>query len=121
MSELLKQREAFLKRAQNVPVIENKSAPASKRPRLETSKSRGKVVPVKNFHLIHKIVTHMKNRHLQNELLPLSLDDVLEECNSTTTVCSERGAAGTRRRASQKPETASDSRRCRQILLQAVH
>lgn len=86
MSELLKQREAFLKRAQNVPVIENKSAPVSKRPRLETSKSRGKVVPVKNFHLIHKIVTHMKNRHLQNELLPLSLDEVLEECNSTTTV-----------------------------------
>lgn len=116
---MLKQREAFLKRAQNVPVIENKSAPAPKRARLETSKK--KVVPVKNFHLIHKIVTHMKNRHLQNELLPLSLDDVLEECNSTTTVCSERGAAGTRRRAAKKPETAADSRRRRQILLPTVH
>jgi len=40
MSELLKQREAFLKRAQNVPVIENKSAPAPKRARLETSKKK---------------------------------------------------------------------------------
>lgn len=73
-------------RIQNKSLIKAlRSAPAPKRARLETSKK--KVVPVKNFHLIHKIVTHMKNRHLQNELLPLSLDDVLEECNSTTTVC----------------------------------
>lgn len=85
MSELLKQRDAFLKKAQNVPVIENRPSHPSKRPRLEKPPSK-KQPPQKNFQLIHKIVVHMKNRHLSQESHPLSLDDVLEECNSTALV-----------------------------------
>merc|ERR1712228_1104272 len=85
---LLDQRKQFLKRAAAVPVVENRSAEqASKRPRVSQGPKKSAPSGTKNFALIAKIVLHMKTRHLDKEMDPLSLHEVLEECNSTNQVC----------------------------------
>jgi len=87
MSDLLKSREAFLKRAANVPVIENRSQEqAPKRPRLSHGPKKPASGGNKNFALIAKIVNHMKTKHLTGDSFPLTLNEILEECNSTNLV-----------------------------------
>ncbi|VDD75434.1 unnamed protein product [Mesocestoides corti] len=92
---LLKEREAFLRRAKNMPVIEkpriqqqpvsqaNVSPTPAKRPFISTSRdylamdtrpqNQGR------FTLLSRVVKYMKQRHLERDLHPLSVDEILEE------------------------------------------
>lgn len=102
-SELLREREAFKKRALSNPVIEGKKRKGDddestrKRPKKEpvAGSSKAKDVAPKdpfayktmtgssqfNFSVLAKIVKHMKQRHLVGDTEPLSFEDILDETN----------------------------------------
>merc|ERR1712233_155361 len=83
--ELFKQRDAFLSKAAAVPVVENSNRPPAKKPRLSTAPSKKSTAAKNqtNFALLAKIVTHMKQKHLQGDSYPLTLGEILDECSST--------------------------------------
>ncbi|CUT99019.1 transcription initiation factor IIE subunit [Echinococcus multilocularis] len=92
---LLKEREEFLRRAKNMPVVEklrpqvqnasqmNVSPSPSKKPLVSStreyltmdirSQNQGK------FALLSRIVKYMRRRHLERDLHPLSVEEILEE------------------------------------------
>jgi len=91
---LLREREAFKKRALSNPVIENKKKDASEPPPKKKPKSSSQPKPQKdfnyksysgssqyNFGILAKIVKHMKQRHLNGDTYPLSLEEILDETN----------------------------------------
>jgi len=86
--ELFKQRDAFLSKAAAVPVVENSNRPPAKKPRLSTAPSKKSTAAKNqtNFALLAKIVTHMKQKHLQGDSYPLTLGEILDECSSTNPV-----------------------------------
>lgn len=92
---LLREREAFKKRALATPVIENRKkdlssndAPSKKKQKSNSSKPKD-VYSYKsmtlssqyNFSVLAKIVKHMKQRHLDGDTHPLTLDEILDETN----------------------------------------
>jgi len=85
-NSLLRDRDAFLKRAAAVPVVEKRSE--AKRARLSAPAKKPAVRKdaTKNFHLIAKIVNHMKSKHLTGDAYPLTLHEMLEECAQNQTV-----------------------------------
>lgn len=93
---LLREREAFKKRAMAVPTIERKPKPEQPAREAPRPKVRSNVAAPKldssnykgmsgssqyRFGVLAKIVRHMKNRHLDGDDHPLSLDDILDETN----------------------------------------
>ncbi|XP_076309861.1 transcription factor IIEbeta [Tachypleus tridentatus] len=96
---LLKEREAFKKRAIATPVVENKkremppsgSQPPSKKKSKQSSSSKPRTDAVTyktasgtsqyNFSVLAKIVKHMKQRHLDGDTEPLTLEELLDETN----------------------------------------
>ncbi|XP_050397717.2 general transcription factor IIE subunit 2 isoform X1 [Patella vulgata] len=97
---LLKEREAFLKRAKNQPSVEKRkhkskpdtSEPSSKRHKV---KSQPPKVPTNfdyktahgssqfKFSVLAKIVKYMKVRHQHGDTHPLMIDEILDETNQT--------------------------------------
>jgi transcription initiation factor TFIIE subunit beta len=110
-SELLREREAFKKRAMATAAV---SAP-SKRPKessgpsaapeasrkssksgeqsakakldLAQMKSMGQSGSQFKFGVLAKIVRHMKARHMEGEDQPLTMEDILDETNQVSGVC----------------------------------
>jgi len=105
-SELLREREAFKRKAMAVPVIENKassnsgpSGPPPKQPKksekmkelgaqslsaqskldMAHMRSLGGQSSAYKFGVLTKIVRHMKARHMAGEDQPLTLEDILDE------------------------------------------
>ncbi|XP_013780156.1 general transcription factor IIE subunit 2-like [Limulus polyphemus] len=96
---LLKEREAFKKRAIATPVVENKkrevpssgSQPPSKKKSKQSSSSKPKIdantyktasgTSQYNFSVLAKIVKHMKQRHLDGDTEPLTVEELLDETN----------------------------------------
>ncbi|XP_064471304.1 transcription initiation factor IIE subunit beta-like [Ornithodoros turicata] len=93
---LLKERDAFKKRAMATPVVEARkressssaSAPLKKKAKppkpkasepynYKTSSGSSQF----NFSILAKIVKHMKQRHLDGDTHPLTLDEILDETN----------------------------------------
>lgn len=99
--ELIRQREAFKKRAHAQPTVEKRKLktsddnersakkPKSSKPKeLKTSSSTpsfdyktAQGSSQYKFSILAKIVKFMKSRHQQNDLYPLSLEDILDETN----------------------------------------
>lgn len=90
-SALLREHEAFKKRALATPVVENKkkdvSEPAPKKPKTSSQKPREFNYKTAsggsqyNFSVLAKIVKFMKKRHLDGDTYPLSLEEILDETN----------------------------------------
>ena len=105
-SALLKEREAFKRRAMAVPTVENKSAKKSDGSRdkkksalgaqSQSAKAKQEVAQMKaaattssmsagsssyKFGVLAKIVRHMKSRHMDGEDHRLNLDEILDETN----------------------------------------
>ncbi|KFM70416.1 General transcription factor IIE subunit 2, partial [Stegodyphus mimosarum] len=89
---LLREREAFKKRALSNPVVENKKKDAEqpkKKPKTSSQPKQPKDFNYKtyggssqyNFGILAKIVKHMKQRHLNGDTYPLSLEEILDETN----------------------------------------
>ncbi|XP_022669998.1 general transcription factor IIE subunit 2-like [Varroa jacobsoni] len=97
-SALLKEREAFKKRAMAVPVVENRSnkresPPRDKKKPLVPSKVlkppsapkdpfRYKTIAgggANSFSVLAKIVKYMRTRHLEGDTHPLTLEEILDE------------------------------------------
>ncbi|GFR31003.1 general transcription factor IIE subunit 2 [Trichonephila clavata] len=92
---LLREREAFKRRALSNPVVENKkkeknaSEQPKKKPKAPSQPKQPKDFNYKthagssqyNFGILAKIVKHMKQRHLNGDPYPLSLDEILDETN----------------------------------------
>ncbi|XP_059098941.1 transcription initiation factor IIE subunit beta-like [Tigriopus californicus] len=109
-SELLREREAFKKRAMAMPVVENKRAALSSdgagdshkkktsalgalsqsaKAKLEMNKMKSMMASSGGgggsskyrFGVLAKIVRHMKNRHMEGMDHPLNLEEILDETN----------------------------------------
>jgi len=105
-SALLREREAFKRRAMAVPTVENKSAKKSDGSRdkkksalgaqSQSAKAKQEVAQMKaaattssmsagsssyKFGVLAKIVRHMKSRHMDGEDHRLNLDEILDETN----------------------------------------
>lgn len=90
---LLREREAFKKRALSTPVVETKkrdtSEPPKKKPKSSPAPKQQKDFNYKtyggssqyNFGILAKIVKHMKQRHLNGDTYPLTLEEILDETN----------------------------------------
>ncbi|CAL1284330.1 unnamed protein product [Larinioides sclopetarius] len=94
---LLREREAFKKRALSTPVVEKKKKeqnvserePPKKKPKSSSQPKPQKDFNYKthagssqyNFGILAKIVKHMKQRHLNGDTYPLSLEEILDETN----------------------------------------
>ncbi|OQR67128.1 transcription initiation factor IIE subunit beta-like [Tropilaelaps mercedesae] len=98
-SALLREREAFRKRAMAVPVVENRSGKQrespprdKKKPPLLTKPMKASSAPKNpyryktitaggsnSFSVLAKIVKYMKTRHLEGDTHPLTLDEILDE------------------------------------------
>lgn len=93
---LLREREAFKRRAMAVPTIERKPKPEQPAREPPKPKNRSSNAAPKldsnnyksmsgssqyRFGVLAKIVRHMKHRHLDGDDHPLSLDDILDETN----------------------------------------
>ncbi|XP_015911962.1 general transcription factor IIE subunit 2 [Parasteatoda tepidariorum] len=91
---LLREREAFKKRALSNPVVENKKKDTGDPPPKKKQKSAPQPRQQKdfnyktyggssqnNFGILAKIVKHMKTRHLSGDTYPLSLEEILDETN----------------------------------------
>ncbi|XP_055325207.1 general transcription factor IIE subunit 2 [Sitodiplosis mosellana] len=93
---LLREREAFKKRAMATPTVEKKSRPEatvkdvpkpkvrppSAAPKLDASNYKTMAGSSQyRFGVLAKIVKHMRNRHLEGEDHMLTLDDILDETN----------------------------------------
>lgn len=99
--ELLRQREAFKKRAISQPTVEkrkskssNDSEKSSKKQKLSSNKpkepkSNGSSFDYKTatgssqykFGILAKIINFMKKRHQDNDSYPLTMDEILDETN----------------------------------------
>ncbi|XP_054710306.1 general transcription factor IIE subunit 2-like [Uloborus diversus] len=99
---LLREREAFKKRALSNPVVEKKkeaTEPPKKKPKSSSQSKQPKDFNYKtyggssqyNFGILAKIVKHMKQRHLNGDTYPLTLEEILDETNQLD--------VGTRQRA----------------------
>jgi len=105
-SELLREREAFKRKAMAVPVVESRQ-PSAKRDKEDSGMSRKKAEKIRElgaqsvsakaklnlaqmkqlggqssaykFGVLTKIVRHMKTRHMAGEDQPLTIDDILDE------------------------------------------
>ncbi|KAL3315907.1 Transcription initiation factor IIE subunit beta [Cichlidogyrus casuarinus] len=99
---LLRERELFLKRARALPVVERpnrqspphgNSSPASGPPSASASKHSvpsymdlpSKQQFAGKFNLLSRIIKYMKNRHLEGDTHPLSVEEILEETMLTDT------------------------------------
>ncbi|GIX95641.1 general transcription factor IIE subunit 2, partial [Caerostris extrusa] len=92
---LLREREAFKKRALSNPVVEKKkeknvSEPPKKKPKAPSQPKQQKDFNYKTHSggvlsiilvFLAKIVKHMKQRHLNGDSYPLSLEEILDETN----------------------------------------
>lgn len=89
---LLREREAFKKRALSNPVVESKKKDVSesqKKKQKTSSAPKPKDFNYKsyggssqyNFGILAKIIKHMKQRHLSGDTYPLSLEEILDETN----------------------------------------
>jgi len=94
---LLKERDAFRKKAMATPVVETKPKKAPPKPSAsEPPKKKAKtgVTPQEihslkmvsgssqyRFGVLAKIVRHMRKRHQEGNLFPLSIDEILDETN----------------------------------------
>ncbi|VDM30292.1 unnamed protein product [Hydatigera taeniaeformis] len=92
---LLKEREEFLRRAKNIPVVEKLRPQSQTLPQLNATSPQTKKPPVSStreyltmdtrsqnqgkFALLSRIVKYMRRRHLERELHPLSVEEILEE------------------------------------------
>lgn len=89
---LLREREAFKKRALSTPVVETKKRDTpepKKKPKSSSAPKPQKDFNYKtyggssqyNFGILAKIVKHMKQRHLNGDTYPLSVEEILDETN----------------------------------------
>lgn len=94
---LLKERDAFKKRAMATPVVEARKRDRDSSAANAASQPKKKVKPPKpkdtynykttsgssqyNFSVLAKIVKHMKQRHLEGDTHPLTLEEILDETN----------------------------------------
>ncbi|KAH9368480.1 hypothetical protein HPB48_019492 [Haemaphysalis longicornis] len=94
---LLRERDAFKKRAMATPVVEARKRDRDSSSGTSSSQPKKKVKPPKpketynykassggsqyNFSVLAKIVKHMKQRHLEGDTHPLSLEEILDETN----------------------------------------
>ncbi|RWS05613.1 general transcription factor IIE subunit 2-like protein [Dinothrombium tinctorium] len=92
---LLKEREAFKKKAFSMPVVEkrkekksNDETPPKKKVKKESTISKDPFAYKSmsgtsqyNFAVLAKIVKHMKQRHLEGDSEPLTLEEILDETN----------------------------------------
>ncbi|KAG8189408.1 hypothetical protein JTE90_020222 [Oedothorax gibbosus] len=91
---LLREREAFKRRALSTPVVENKKKETADPPPKKKAKTQQPKQPKQdfnyksyggssqyNFGILAKIVKHMKQRHLNGDTYPLSLEEILDETN----------------------------------------
>lgn len=95
---LLRERDAFKKRAMATPVVEARKKERDAPSGNAASQPKKKAKPPKqkdssynykttsgssqyNFSVLAKIVKHMKQRHLEGDTHPLSLDEILDETN----------------------------------------
>ncbi|XP_064645898.1 transcription initiation factor IIE subunit beta-like [Lineus longissimus] len=91
---LLKEREAFKKRALAQPSVEKRKAQKRTENDRSTKKARPAPKPKADFNykamqgssqfkfgILAKIVKYMKQRHQQGDTYPLSIDDILDETN----------------------------------------
>ncbi|GAA47831.1 transcription initiation factor TFIIE subunit beta [Clonorchis sinensis] len=89
---LLKEREAFLKRARALPVVEKprmapqpvEASPSPLRRTASSSASDMRSLDLRpqlqgRFAVLSKIVKYMKQRHLERDTHPLSVEEILEE------------------------------------------
>jgi len=110
-SELLREREAFKKRAMATAAVtapskrpkesgpssapeanrkSSKSSDHSAKAKLDLAqmKSLGQGGSQFKFGVLAKIVRHMKSRHMEGEDQPLTLEDILDETNQVNTTTS---------------------------------
>lgn len=107
---LLKQHELFKKRAAALPVVENRKSKepnnktqspnevkkkvAKKEPttlsRDPLSYARSAGSSPHNFAILHKIVKHMKRRHLDGDNEPLTFEEMLDETNQLDIASKQR-------------------------------
>lgn len=94
---LLKEREAFLKRAKATPTIEKRKAKPSSNENSAKKSKPNKVPQPKSpkpidyktaqgssqyrFSVLARVVKHMKSRHQEGDTEPLLLDEILDETN----------------------------------------
>lgn len=94
---LLRERDAFKKRAMATPVVEARRRERDTSVGNTASQNKKKAKPPKpkesynykstsgssqyNFSVLAKIVKHMKQRHLEGDTHPLTLDEILDETN----------------------------------------
>ncbi|KAK7480585.1 hypothetical protein BaRGS_00028161 [Batillaria attramentaria] len=94
---LLKEREAFLKRAKSTPTVEKRKAKPSSNENSAKKSKPNKSAPPKppkaidyktaqgssqyRFSVLARIVKHMKTRHQDGDTEPLLLDEILDETN----------------------------------------
>jgi len=97
---LVREREAFKKRAIATPAVENRrkndsnseqpkkkskhSSPSNARPKQSHDPLSYKCLPGSSqyrFGMLAKIVKYMKQRHLEGDTHPLSIDEILDETN----------------------------------------
>jgi len=92
---LMKDREAFLRRAMSNPTVEAKKRkpepPSVEPPKKKVSKPPSSSAPSDyktmsggsqyKFGVLARIVRHMKSRHQEGEQHPLALDEILDETN----------------------------------------
>lgn len=87
---LLREREAFKKRAIATPVVESRKKDSESRKRPKSNLASKDAFPYMssmsgksqyNFSALAKIVKYMKQRHLDHDTHPLALEEILDETN----------------------------------------